>query len=168
MLSKESKVKDTSIDKIVEALDEDKCTQLVGMYLRLISVIEKNRKTYELTTLFINDDQKLLLQTFIYLKVKEDNVANFYLFEFLDLYHKKAVQMKLFQELFEGIFMNFDERLWEDQPIITTLFGILLKSAHYEDIKDDHELYILSALFSYLDRVSSTTPNLRVINTVLL
>jgi len=46
--------------------------------------------------------------------------------------------------------MNFDEKLWEDEPVIRTLFNILLKSAHYEDIKDDHELYILGALFEYL------------------
>lgn len=47
--------------------------------------------------------------------------------------------------------MKFDPALWEDQRIILDLFGLLLKSAHYQDIKDDHELYILGSLFNYLE-----------------
>lgn len=47
--------------------------------------------------------------------------------------------------------MKFDTALWEDQKIILDLFGLLLKSAHYQDIKDDHELYILGSLFNYLE-----------------
>lgn len=92
MLSKESKTRDAIIAKIVDnEIGESDCFDLVGSYLSLVRLVEMNRKFYDLTTLFLNQDQRLLLQTFIFLKVREENVANYYLFEFLDLYHKKAV-----------------------------------------------------------------------------